>query len=111
MTLENQHCKPCEGGVAPLASAESKKLLKKTPGWTLERNKIRRTFTFKNFVTAATFLEPVKFLAEREGHHPDIHWSYNKITFELTTHAIKGLSVNDFILAAKINQIAKSLRA
>ena len=105
MDLTAKKCVPCEGGMLPLLAAEVPALLQKVPGWeAAENTRIFREFTFKNFKDAMTFVDAVAALAEEEGHHPDIlihRW--NKVRLELTTHAIKGLSENDFILAAKIN--------
>jgi len=104
MNLAEKNCKPCEGGVSPLTE-EAKKHLLDVPGWKLNENTIVRDYKFNDFIDAASWLERIKFLAEAQGHHPNIHWSYNKITLELTTHAIGGLSENDFIFAAKVNQL------
>jgi 4a-hydroxytetrahydrobiopterin dehydratase len=103
--LASRKCKPCEGGVPPLTKKQAEKLLLKVKGWNLADGKLRRTWKFGDFVKASSWLEKVKFLAEAEGHHPDIHWYWNTITLELITHAINGLSENDFILAAKINAL------
>ena len=105
--LTDQACVPCEGGVAPLTRTEAQKLLSKAPEWILsdDGTSISREFTFKDFLAAMQFVGYVADLAEFEGHHPDIHISYNKVRLELTTHAIKGLSKNDFILATKINTL------
>ena len=110
-----QHCVPCEGGVAPLKGMDLELLVKSVAGWKLieptlrpaqgeQTRKISREFKFKNFVETMTFVNKVAALAEKEGHHPDIHISFNRVRLELTTHAIGGLSQNDFILAAKIDQ-------
>jgi 4a-hydroxytetrahydrobiopterin dehydratase len=100
-------CVPCEGGTPPLEIKEVDKLSKQTPGWKADKNlKLTRNFEFKNFRTAFSFLTQVALLAESEGHHPDFSlFSWNKVKIELSTHAIGGLSQNDFILAAKINKI------
>lgn len=89
----------------PLARA--KELLRQAPEWELAESgkKIRREFTFKDFVAAMKFINRVAKIAEKEGHHPDIAVFYNRVELVLWTHAIKGLSLNDFILAAKINAI------
>jgi len=108
MKLTEQKCKPCEGGVPPLTQEKISKLLPDVPRWKIVDGKLHREFKFKNFVEASSWLEKVKFLAEAEGHHPDIHWYYNKITLELITHAIKGFSDNDFIMAAKINEFSST---
>ena len=107
-TLENLHCIPCEGGVAPLAGRDLELLLKSVSKWKLANlpSRITKEFTFKNFAAAMKFVNRIAEVAEQEGHHPDIFISYNKVRFELTTHAIGGLSQNDFILAAKIDSIS-----
>ncbi|MEM4296008.1 MAG: 4a-hydroxytetrahydrobiopterin dehydratase [Candidatus Anstonellales archaeon] len=109
MDLTKKHCIPCEGGFPPMSNKEENEYIKKIKGWTLNRNgihKISKYFVFKNFVDAMAFVNNVALIAEQEGHHPDIHISYNKVLIESYTHAIKGLSENDFILAAKIDKIA-----
>jgi 4a-hydroxytetrahydrobiopterin dehydratase len=78
-------------------------MMPQVPGWQLEENKLTRRFKFRDFMEAMAFVNRVAELSEAEGHHPDIHISWNKVRLELTTHAIKGLSENDFIMAAKIN--------
>lgn len=106
MDLTQKHCQPCEGGMPPLTEEEAKELLKQIQGWELvEGKKIRKVFEFKNFKQAMEFVNTVAAIAEQEGHHPDIHISWNKVTLELWTHAIKGLSENDFIVAAKVEKI------
>jgi 4a-hydroxytetrahydrobiopterin dehydratase len=105
MDLTKKKCKPCEGGVSPLTEKKIAQLMPKVSGWKLVNGKLHKTWKFKDFVEASSWLEKIKFLAESEGHHPDMHWYWNKITLELITHAIKGLSENDFILAAKINEL------
>ena len=105
--LTEQHCVPCEGGVPSLQRPEALKLAAEVNGWTLaaDAKSISREFTFKDFMPALAFVNKVGALAESEGHHPDIHWWWNKVKLELSTHAIGGLSNNDFILAAKINLV------
>jgi len=107
MDLLEKKCAPCKGGVDPLSIDEVKGYLKEVVGWKLsaDAKKINKEFSFKDFVEAMEFVNQVARLAEEEGHHPDIHIFYNKVTFELWTHAIGGLSENDFILAAKINKL------
>ncbi len=107
MTLVNQKCVPCEGGVAPLSRAEAETLRKETPEWKLSDStkSISRSFSFKNFAQALAFANKVGAIAEEQGHHPDLHVEWGRVTIELSTHAIDGLSVNDFILAAKIDAI------
>ena len=106
--LKSKKCKPCEGGVPEIGMEEATRLLKELPGWELSGSgkKIRREWTAKNFLAVMDFFHRVAELAEEEGHHPDLHLTeYRNATVELTTHAIGGLSENDFILAAKINDI------
>jgi 4a-hydroxytetrahydrobiopterin dehydratase len=106
-SLATKHCVPCEAGTPPLARADAEGLLPGVPGWRLiegEPLKIERSFKHKDFVGAMAFVNTVAAIAEAEGHHPDIHISWNRVRFELFTHAIGGLSENDFILAAKINE-------
>lgn len=110
-TLINKKCLPCEGGTPPLTEAQIQSLLTEIPDWELQHNtEITKEYTWKNFTQAITFINEVAVLAEAEEHHPDIllhHWKYCRIT--LTTHAIHGLSENDFIVAAKIEALAKKL--
>ena len=107
--LTKKKCIPCEGGVIPFDVSEIHKYQKKVDGWDIIKNKdlfmLEKSFKFKNFKDSQNFVNKVGEISEEEGHHPDIifGWGYAKIN--ITTHAIKGLSENDFILAAKIDQI------
>ena len=108
--LLKKRCIPCEGGILPFDISEIHKYQKKVEGWDVQENEkkiylIEKKFTFKNFVNSQNFINKVGKTSETEGHHPDISfgWGYAKII--ITTHAIEGLSENDFILAAKIDQI------
>ena len=106
--LTRKKCVPCEGGVPPLSGQEARDLAEGVEGWALSADgkRIRREWTAKNFMAAIEFFDEVAQLAEEEGHHPDLHLvGYRNVAIELTTHAIGGLSENDFILAAKINRI------
>lgn len=106
--LANKKCVPCEGGIPPLTGKELKPWLKQIDSaWHLVdgEKKIQRQFTFKDFRQAMAFVNRIADLAESEGHHPDLHLYYNKLTVELWTHKIHGLFDNDFILAAKIDQL------
>lgn len=105
--LTEKHCVPCEGGALPLMREESAKLHEQTPDWTIAPDglSISRTFSFTNFVGAMDFAAKITPIAEAEGHHPDLSISWGKVTVTLMTHAIGGLSENDFILAAKIDEI------
>jgi 4a-hydroxytetrahydrobiopterin dehydratase len=106
MKLQEQKCVPIRGGMPPLSHEDAASMHEEIPEWTLKDNVIERTFTFRDFKETMTFVKKVAKIAEQEGHHPDIHIYYNKVRLELTTHKIKGLSENDFILAAKINSIS-----
>ena len=105
--LTRKRCVPCEAGTPPMPPDEAKRLAEQVPGWELkpDEQKLVRRFKLKDFREAMAFLNRVADLAESEGHHPDIHISWNRVRLELTTHAIKGLSENDFIMAAKISDL------
>lgn len=112
MALKQKHCVPCEGGVAPLKMEEIKEYLTDYPEWTLftdEPKRIHRTYTFKNFVQAMGFVNAIARIAEAEGHHPNILIEYNKVTLILYTHAIGGLSTNDFIIAGLADELLDTL--
>lgn len=106
--LAGKKCKPCEGGVEPMSSAEVAEQLKLLPGWRLgsDGKSIRREWVVKNFLAGMKFFEEVAHAAEEDNHHPDLHLTgYRNVAIELSTHAIGGLSENDFILAAKIDRL------
>jgi 4a-hydroxytetrahydrobiopterin dehydratase len=103
--LTAKRCVPCEGGVAKLGEGEVCALQPQVPGWTIEDGKLRRTFRFKDFVQAMAFVNWMAELAEAEGHHPDFCVHYATVDLTIWTHAIGGLSENDFILAAKIGDL------
>lgn len=105
--LTNKQCKPCEGGVPPLTAEEANKLLQQLQGWSLADNRISKTFEFKNHYQTMAFVNAVAWLSHREDHHPDMTVGYNKCQIEYMTHAINGLSENDFICAAKIDWLFK----
>lgn len=104
--LLKKKCKACEDkSIKPFTRDEAEDYLAHTNGWVMnpEATQISKEYKFKDFIGAINFVERVADIAEMEGHHPDIHIFYNKVLLELSTHAIKGLSENDFILAAKID--------
>lgn len=107
MSISDKHCVPCEAGTKPLSAQQAKELLKQVGGWALGENGrwIIKQFKFSDFAEAMNFANKITPIAEREGHHPDVHISYGKVVVELSTHAIKGLSENDFILASKIDAL------
>ena len=108
--LLSKKCAPCEGGILPFDISEIHKYQKKVDGWDVKKSAkdtyfLEKNFEFKNFKNSQNFINNVGKISEDENHHPDIlfGWGYAKIS--ITTHAIEGLSENDFILAAKIDQI------
>lgn len=106
--LIGKKCKPCEGGVDACTLDEARDQLDNLNGWHLthEGQRIRKNWTVKNFLAGVDFFNRVAAVAEEDGHHPDLHLEgYRNIWIELWTHAIGGLSENDFILAAKIDQL------
>ena len=108
--LLKKKCAPCEGGVLPFDVSEIHKYQKKIDGWNVseEKNEIfflKKKFTFKNFLDSQKFVNNVGKISEEEGHHPDILFGWGYAEIKITTHAIEGLSENDFILAAKIDKI------
>ena len=105
MELYEKKCISCESGGTPLSEDDVKKSLEQIPNWKLNGKKIEREFVFKEFKEAMKFVNNVADLAEGEGHHPDIHIHWNKVLLELWTHSMNGLSENDFIVAAKINNL------
>ncbi len=107
MELKDKKCVPCEGGMLALPPAGVEHFRSQiNSAWrVLDNKKLERLFTFKDFKEAISFMNQVAAIAESEGHHPDIFINYNKLTLTLWTHAIGGLSENDFILASKIDAI------
>jgi len=108
--LLKKKCAPCEGGVVPFDISEIHKYQKKIDGWNIIKNKknvffLEKNFKFKNFLDSQNFAVNVGKISEEEGHHPDINFGWGYVKINITTHAIEGLSENDFILAAKIDQI------
>ena len=112
--LVGKKCKPCEGGVEPCTLPEATRQLEALDGWYLthEGQRIRKDWTVRNFMAAINFFQRVAEVAESDGHHPDLHVAgYRNVSVELWTHAIDGLSENDFILAAKIDQLPIELKS
>ena len=105
--LFKKHCVPCEGGVAPVRGDELDDLAKQIGSWWTIKNEhhLESEFPFDDFAQALEFTNQVGAVAEEEGHHPDILLSYGRVEIKLWTHAINGLSENDFILAAKIDEL------
>lgn len=106
--LADKECVPCKGGVIPLKGAELQKLVCQLVGWQVTRkHHLSKTYTFPNFVTALAFVNKIGELAERVGHHPDLSLAWGKVSVEIWTHKIDGLTENDFILASKIDTLLK----
>lgn len=97
-------CKPCEGGVSPLKQNEINRLLQELDGWEQTDNEISKVFTFGNYYETMAFVNATAWISHRENHHPDLEVSYSQCRVRYSTHAIGGLSENDFICAAKLDQ-------
>jgi 4a-hydroxytetrahydrobiopterin dehydratase len=114
MTLAQKNCLPCEGIGTALTEEQALGLLKQTPAWEISPNKrlIFRQLSLKNFMSAIKLINAIATIAEAENHHPDFHLSnYRHLQITLSTHVLKGLTENDFIVAAKINQLPLELKA
>lgn len=105
--LASKHCKPCEGGVPPLTPAEAGLLLKTLDGWTLSGNELVKTFQFKNYHETMAFVNATAWISHREDHHPDLEVGFRQCRVRYSTHAIGGLSENDFICAARIDALMR----
>jgi 4a-hydroxytetrahydrobiopterin dehydratase len=111
--LNRKHCAPCEGLRSALPADEVRQLLTQTPQWklTADGKQIRREWRVRDFSTALDFFRRVGVIAEAENHHPDLHLTgYRNVAIELSTHAVGGLTENDFILAAKIDGLSVELK-
>ena len=105
--LTARHCKPCEGGIDPLPLEEATALLDSIPGWSVvaDGTSVERALRFRNFHEVMEFVNAQAWVAHREDHHPDLQVGYDSVRVTYTTHAIGGLSENDYICAAKINAL------
>ena len=108
--LTKKKCVPCEGGVIPFDISEIHVYQKKVDGWDILKNEknifyLHKKYIFKNFLDSQSFINKVGEISENEGHHPDTLFGWGYAEIKITTHAIEGLSENDFILAAKIDQL------
>ena len=104
MSLADQHCRALEGHAA-LDAAEVQRHLADAPGWALVDGSIEKTFRFEDYHRTMAFVNAVAWIAHREDHHPDIAFSYNRATLRFNTHSVGGISLNDFICAAKVDAL------
>ena len=103
--LVDRKCTPCEGGVPPLSSQQANEMLRSLKGWTIEDGRLVKLYPFGNYYQTMAFVNALAWISHREDHHPDLAVSYNKCRVEYWTHAINGLSENDFICAAKADAL------
>jgi 4a-hydroxytetrahydrobiopterin dehydratase len=103
--LARTKCRPCEGGVAPLTPEQVRPMLKGLEGWALEGGMIAKTYKFANYHQTMAFVNAAAWVSHREDHHPDMAVGYNECRVSYVTHAIGGLSENDFICAAKLDAL------
>ena len=111
--LRQKKCAPCEGGVPALAPDRAAELLRAIPAWSLtaDGKRLRREWRVRDFLAGMDFFQRIAAIAEAEDHHPDLHLvGYRNVTVEIWTHAVGGLSENDFILAAKIDEVPVELK-
>ena len=103
--LARKKCKPCEGGVAPLTPEQVRPMLKGLQGWALDGGRIAKTYKFSNYHETMAFVNALAWISHREDHHPDMAVGYGECRVSYITHAIGGLSENDFICAAKLDAL------
>lgn len=110
--LEQERCLACEGGIKPLKGQEAQSFLAKIKGWTINSDdtEISQTFKFKNYYHTMAFVNAIAWVSHAENHHPDLEVSYNSCRVRYSTHAILGLSKNDFICAAKVDALAENIK-
>jgi 4a-hydroxytetrahydrobiopterin dehydratase len=106
--LTTRHCTPCEGGVPPLDQPEIERLLVKLEGWELIGAELVKTYRFRNYYETLAFVNATAWVSHREDHHPDLEVSFNRCRVRYSTHAIGGLSENDFICAARIDALLQA---
>jgi 4a-hydroxytetrahydrobiopterin dehydratase len=103
--LAKRKCKPCEGGVAPYDAQQTKEMLAQLKGWIAEDGRLVKLYAFRDYHETMAFVNALAWISHREDHHPDLQVGYNKCRVEYVTHAIGGLSENDFICAAKADAL------
>jgi 4a-hydroxytetrahydrobiopterin dehydratase len=105
--LSQRTCKPCEGGVQPLNDDRVRELLRQIPGWEHADGQIAKTYKFQDYHQTIAFVNAAAWISHQENHHPDLEVSYNRCRVRYSTHAIGGLSENDFICAAKVEALMR----
>jgi len=105
--LLGKRCKPCEGGIPALGESDTKRLMQQVSGWSLDEGvaRISRSFQFKNYYETIAFVNAIAWISHGEDHHPDLEVGYNRCVVRFSTHAVNGLTENDFICAAKVNAL------
>lgn len=103
--LRNSNCKPCEGGVPPLTAEQATTLLQQLDGWQLNGQQLQKRYEFKNYYQTMAFVNALAWIAHAEDHHPDLALSYGRCTVRFNTHSVGGISINDFICAAKVDAL------
>ena len=103
--LLSKKCKPCEGGVAPYSTPQANDMLKALKGWIIENGRLVKLYPFTNYYQTMAFVNALAWISHREDHHPDLTVAYNQCRVAYWTHAIGGLSENDFICAAKCDSL------
>ncbi len=103
--LAKKKCKPCEGGVAPYTDAQAREMLGQLKGWIIQDGKLVKVYPFVNYYQTMAFVNALAWISHREDHHPDLAVGYNSCRVEYVTHAIGGLSENDFVCAAKCDAL------
>ena len=103
--LARKKCVPCEGGAMPYSDAQAHEMLASLKGWIIENNALVKLYPFTNYYQTMAFVNALAWISHREDHHPDLSVGYNKCRVEYSTHAIGGLSENDFICAAKCDAL------
>ena len=104
-SLRRRKCAPCEGGTPPMAAAQIRHFLDCLSGWEYAEGRIRKSFRFANHHEVMAFLNALAWISHREDHHPDVSFGYNQATVAYMTHSIGGISENDFICAAKVDEL------
>jgi len=107
-SLTEKRCLPCEGGVPALSTEEAQTLLQSVPGWKIQDKALFKAFHFKNYHETMAFVNATAWISHQENHHPDLEVSYNMCVVRYITHAVGGLTENDFICAAKIERLLKN---